>query len=175
MSVVIYSDGVLGADRRCVIAGGSWNVSQQPMQKVHTHESKTFAMASAGHIPGPRGMKIIMDTIHGMLLRFFLEESQESMEMTPDIKAKLFSETRTSIFVMTRTDVWLFHRDQPTWIEITHHNYYSGNGSPAAAVCIEAGLTVIQALKEIPYVSAEVGDGYDTVKATSLKLMQVEK
>jgi len=175
MSIVIYSDGVLGADRRCVIAGGAWNVHQTSMQKLHIHESKTFAVASAGHLPGPRGLKVIMDTVQGMLLKFFLEDSQESMELTKELKDRLFSESRTSMIVMTKTDVWFFHADQPTWIEITHHPYYSGNGSPAASVCIAAGLSVQQALEEVPHVSTECGDGHDLVKFSMLKAMKVEK
>lgn len=175
MSVVIYSEGVLGADKRAVINGAQWNVFSQPTTKVHTHESKSFAIAFAGHLPGPRSLKIILNTIYQMLIKFTLEETQESMEITEELASRLFAESRTSIIVMTKTDTWLFAKKHKHWIELTAQNYYSGNGAPCAAMCIGAGLTVIQALTEIPKVCIECGDGYDVVRAVNLKHIQVEK
>lgn len=175
MSIVIYSKGVLGADRRCIINGAQWNVFQAPGKKVHMHESKTFAIAFAGHIPGPRSLKLIFDTIHDMLLAFHIEGVDDNLTLTDEIKSRLFSESRSSIIAMTKSDVWLFSEKQTAWIEITHLDYFNGNGAPCAAMCLGAGLSVDKALQEIPAISGECGDGYDIVKVSELKAMKVVK
>lgn len=157
-----------------MVDGTAWSVSLQEFLKIHKHESNTFAIGITGHMPGPRSLKAIMSTMYTMLLKHHIEDSSESMTLTDEIKDTLFNETRNSIIVMTASDTWLMEKIQKQWVEITHMDYFMGNGAAAAVICIAAGLDVSQSIGELSFVSTECGPERDIVKMKELTLFSVE-
>lgn len=167
MSLIIYHNGQLAADRLGQNVKTPYARAQEVMVKLHVHPSKKFALAYCGYKLDDWVLESAME-----LLRIHLEIREmrrvgfevklpEDIPKLPDIDC-------TAIVLTHDSALYMDVLGSMSFSTITSGRLACGNGAQMGYVCLEHGLTPREAVLKTAEISHDVGLGVDSIEMSDL-------
>jgi len=164
VSLIIYKDGVLGADRCGVVQPYTTYSNLQEMRKLYVCKTKRMAVAFCGDNIHPESVQIAMDIFSIVLMGWEAAEKNVGPEFTEE-QREAFLGDRT-YFVMTTTDAWCV--DGYRWTHLNETTQCRGNGAWMGYVGLAHGLSVTDTIISVGELNPEVGTVVDVIGQSDL-------
>jgi hypothetical protein len=174
MTLIVYSENTLYADDCIVISEGHYNARLSTAQKLILSACKRVAIAFLGGLPTGVELELIRNIV---CTRIIAKETGQDADfkLDPELVKAITDNGSTSFFALTRKNCYELREDFNPVILNPQMDAAWGTGSSSYFLCRNAGLTNLQAYKQVSCVTRTVSNKITSFKAANLKPIAVTK
>lgn len=158
MSLMIYQDGVLAADRCAMFSAGSYFTNKGELQKLYVSEDRRLAVTFVGDALTAEEVASAMELFKLAILNWIA--SGRPAPMLLDDQARQIRGDR-AWYVMTTEHAFFFERPSVEWNDLNGQNHCRGNGGNMGYIGLAHGLKPAQCIRVVAEIHAEVGHEVD--------------
>lgn len=168
MSLVIYKDGVLAADKQGARKQASFDLVR-PIKKTFKSKCGRLAIGVTGTYFSDKDLPLLFEFLLGAVINhhYRCDNPEYTNELGDEGKLRI-NQNSQHVIVMTRTHVFTVEENQ--LVDVSEEPWYiSGNGVILADVFLTHGLSAQKTIEAVAKQTYEVSKAFSFIQQDSLK------